>query len=73
MSEMYTSPKEQQAIHAAATSQGVKSTKKSDMTSTRQKLKHLHASAEKVEAFAAAGGDLKSQAATPVWMFSTRG
>ncbi len=38
------------------------------MPSVRQKLKRLDATLQKVEAFAAAGGDLKSEAAAPVWM-----
>jgi hypothetical protein len=38
------------------------------MVSMKQKLKRLEATIQKVEAFAAAGGDLRSQAATPVWM-----
>ena len=38
------------------------------MSSIRQKLKRLEAATQKVEAFSAAGGDLKSEAAIPVWM-----
>jgi hypothetical protein len=38
------------------------------MASTRQKVKRLEATTQKVEAFVAAGGDLESPAATPVWM-----
>jgi hypothetical protein len=38
------------------------------MVSIRQKLKRLVATTQKVEAFAAAGGDLKSPAAAHVWM-----
>jgi hypothetical protein len=34
----------------------------------RQRLKHAEAALQRVEAFVAAGGDLKSQAATPVWL-----
>jgi len=38
------------------------------MASVRQKLKRLEATIRKVDDFVAAGGDLKSPAATPVWM-----
>lgn len=38
------------------------------MAAVRQKLKRLGAAIQKVDEFAAAGGDLKSQAAAPVWM-----
>ncbi len=38
------------------------------MASTRQKVKRLEATTQKVEAFVAAGGELRSPAATPVWM-----
>jgi hypothetical protein len=38
------------------------------MASIRQKLKRLEATIQKVDEFVAAGGDLKSPAAAPVWM-----
>ena len=38
------------------------------MASVRQKLKRLEASVQKADDFVAAGGDLKSPAAAPVWM-----
>ena len=38
------------------------------MASIKENLKRLEAMVQKVHEFTAAGGDLKSQAAAPVWM-----